>query len=1510
MSKAASFIVAAVGFVAAPYLAGLGGAILGVGAGTIASKLALTVSLSALSRALTTQAKAGGAAGIKTSTTLTGETNPEAITLGWTATAGQAICPPMSHGKNNRYMTHVVELCSAPGATLNRVMINNTYVTLGAEEYYGRRVITGDQAHLIWVRYYDGRQTAADPMLLDKYRSHPDRPWLPDMIGNGICYAVLTFLFDDKRLTSIPKYLFELTGIPLYDPRQDSTVGGDGPQRWSDPATWTQTVNNAVIAYNIMRGIRLPGGDVWGGRIESADVPLSVWVAAMNICDQPPSGSTEPQYRCGIEAYLKDEPAGVLEEILKGCSGDVADIAGTWKIRVGGPSLPVMTIADGRGDILISKEQSLDPFPTLDSTYNGITATFPNPAGLWQTKEAPARYNADWEAADRFGRKVADVQFNAVPYEDQVQRLMLPWIEAERHFRTHKLTLTPAAAALEPLDTIAWASARNGYTLKQFEITETVDDLMTCCQGEALKEVDPSDYGWSPTFLLPSTPSSPGYTLPAPEELLGWGFAADVIKDAAGVARRPALRLSWDGELLADGVEWETRLAGEISVRAGSTQTVSAGSYQISDGVLGGTTYQGRGRLIIAGTETAWSDWITATTDDISLTLADLTEDLRDWLSTMQEWIEGGSGDMPQILTDLADQIASEQADRVADAMLAAERWRETRETVRALQAQAVELASANHAAREEIRRSIAVELGTLRASYDEQIVTLADAGLAAALKIETLEATSADQGARIQQVAQAQIEGDEALAQLITGLAVGNATQFDQAEIWYFDSSAEGWTGSPSDPVATDGGFIRPANGTDTYIVSPSGLAIAAGTYSQLRARLQRTGDPAWTGWLWWAAAGEAWDTARRVAIPEPIWSGNEGLVTIQPGWIGTIDRVRLDLVDNTASDAAEIDWIAIGRPAPGASSADLSALQQAMTTADQALAQTAQQLQADLNATQGTAAGAASAVNGLSARVTATEGALNSQSESITALQNRVEDPATGNAALADAVDQIRSETQTGDGSQVAQSEAIRVLRSHIRALTAEGVETAAQGHAGAQALRDYIAEASQSLNTRIDLTDDQVDIIAEAVTALQAAIPGLATAAALQALHTTVSQQGSSISANSSWLTSLQAGLDALTGVVNGKASASALSGLTARVTDAEGVLASQSANITSLSNSLNTTNGNVSAAQQAAQQAATLAGSKGKVIVQSTAPAAADRLAQNLWIDTTSNANTPKRWNGTTWVAVTDKVATDAAAAAASALQQVATKASATALQTLQTTVTQQGAKITAQGDAQTALQALVGMFQASGLFRVTVEATPAGALARIGLKVAASGSESSSARTAALFLEAIAGGLSRVVVQADRFALTDGAGRFFPFVVANGRVWIDSAYIREASIQTLMLAGNAVTVPVSAAGVRLLGGGGLRSLVNITMDLPAGTPALIFWSIEQSYSALRAWDLQIKRNNWIMKERLNMNYGTDWPSGQVMDWDTSGGWRTYSLMWNAANQQVSAIGSLVILGVKR
>lgn len=149
-------------------------------------------------------------------------------------------------------------------------------------------------------------------------------------------------------------------------------------------------------------------------------------------------------------------------------------------------------------------------------------------------------------------------------------------------------------------------------------------------------------------------------------------------------------------------------------------------------------------------------------------------------------------------------------------------------------------------------------------------------------------------------------------------------------------------------------------------------------------------------------------------------------------------------------------------------------------------------------------------------------------------------------------------------------------------------------------------------------------------------------------------------------------------------------------------------------TALKSQLESPGGSIKAAQDAANAANALAGGKGKVIIQSAAPAAADRLPQNLWIDTTGGANTPKRWvSGTTWAAVTDKAATDAAAAAANAMSVANTKLDASAISNYYTKTQTDGKVDSAVSTARTALQAEInGKAASSAVDAIDVRVTQA------------------------------------------------------------------------------------------------------------------------------------------------------------------------------------------------------
>jgi hypothetical protein len=104
-----------------------------------------------------------------------------------------------------------------------------------------------------------------------------------------------------------------------------------------------------------------------------------------------------------------------------------------------------------------------------------------------------------------------------------------------------------------------------------------------------------------------------------------------------------------------------------------------------------------------------------------------------------------------------------------------------------------------------------------------------------------------------------------------------------------------------------------------------------------------------------------------------------------------------------------------------------------------------------------------------------------------------------------------------------------------------------------------------------------------------------------------------------------------------------------------------------------------------------------------------------------------------------------------------------KADASALSALQTTVSDLDGEVTATSTALTEVSSRVGNVYADGLFRIETLATPAGSLSRIGLFAAATGAEGWT-RDAALYLEAVSGSKSRVVIDANQFAVVnDGSG---------------------------------------------------------------------------------------------------------------------------------------------------
>lgn len=359
-----------------------------------------------------------------------------------------------------------------------------------------------------------------------------------------------------------------------------------------------------------------------------------------------------------------------------------------------------------------------------------------------------------------------------------------------------------------------------------------------------------------------------------------------------------------------------------------------------------------------------------------------------------------------------------------------------------------------------------------------------------------------------------------DSLAQQISQVAAGTGEQFDSLNIWYFDTSNEGWTedDSGNTPMSvTSDGWLRSASSTASYR-SPNYMAIDAAAYRFVKLRLKKVGSPVWAGKLFWIGTSEGgWSDARSLTINEPEYDAN-GVATLtihDIDWRSseTIRRFRFDFLKNQDStNYVQIDWIAVGRPTPGAGMAALQAEQTARANAD-----------------------AAEAANRNTLAV------------------------------------QIRGSYDGNDLSKVSSG---LIFQEQQARVTADKAEATAR-----QSLETKVNDSVSSINKSLDTLDTQDKAMASDISGLKSSLGNKADASALQTLKTTVDQQGSSISTQGQSITKLQNDLNTTNTNVGKKADQTALVSLQGTVTQQGKDITSANSSITNLKTSLDATNSNL-------------------------------------------------------------------------------------------------------------------------------------------------------------------------------------------------------------------------------------------------------------------------------------------------------------------------------------------
>ena len=512
----------------------------------------------------------------------------------------------------------------------------------------------------------------------------------------------------------------------------------------------------------------------------------------------------------------------------------------------------------------------------------------------------------------------------------------------------------------------------------------------------------------------------------------------------------------------------------------------------------------------------------------------------------------------------------------------------------------------------------------------------------------------------------------DDSLASAISTLAAGTGEQFDSAKVWYFDTDLESWSGNFTPTVVN--GFLRPGNGTLSHVQSPDNININADTYKYLKLRIRKVGNPSWVGAMYWNGAGDtSFSEARRVNIPVPAFQadGDATLDWKDLTWTGTLRRLRFVLGGaQSATDYFLIDWVAVGRPSPGASVAalqdeatarvngdaaeatqrttlatqmrgsytgtDIAALTSgllynervARSTADSAMVSNITALDTRLTSAEGVNTSQATAISNLTTRVTSAEGTITSHSSSITSLEGRITSAEGVNTSQATAISGLETRMTSAEGVNTSQASSITNLTTRV---------TNAEGTIGTQ------ATAISNLTTRVASAEGVNTAQGTAITALDTRLTsaeGVNTsqATAITNLTTRVTSAEGTITSHSSSITSLEGRITSAEGV--NTTQATAISGLETRMTSAEGVNTSQATSITNLTTRVTNAEGTIgtqgTAISNLTTRVSTAEGtitSQGTAITNLTASLSSiggDNLLPNSSFEEQASANRARHW----------------------------------------------------------------------------------------------------------------------------------------------------------------------------------------------------------------------------------------------------------------------------------------
>lgn len=384
--------------------------------------------------------------------------------------------------------------------------------------------------------------------------------WTADDRGWNVAYAVVAYKADDEKAknpvwtSGRPRFRFVVRGLRCYDPRKDSTAGGSGSHRRSNPETWEWSENPIVIRHNWVRGIYAgdqvndPAMLLIGRGLSELEAPPANVFPRANLCDELVDG--QPRYRVGGLVASTEAFIDVESDFAAAVGGIISQPEGAVEVDPGEARAAVAHFTDD--DIIVGSTVTWNERilgQQDDAWINTVVARFTDPDQRWNVRSAPVRRETADVIADR-GPREQQPQLDFVTNLPQAQRIAEIIRRFGRLWGRATVTLPPRFAFLEEGDWVTWQSDRRfGGATFTFRIEAWGSDrswhhqlTLRQISASVFSDTAPLDDG----VIASNRPAPPVVAAPGPNAwsaaavtLDGDGLSVSAIR-VAGAADDPA----------------------------------------------------------------------------------------------------------------------------------------------------------------------------------------------------------------------------------------------------------------------------------------------------------------------------------------------------------------------------------------------------------------------------------------------------------------------------------------------------------------------------------------------------------------------------------------------------------------------------------------------------------------------------------------------------------------------------------------------------------------------------------------------------------------------------------------------------------------------------------------------------------------------------------------------------------------------------------------------------------